>query len=313
MIHLITGTPGSGKTLLAVELILKNRKSENIRPLYANIEGLNLDELRCFKLDDADQWYELPDNSIIVIDECQRWFRPRPNGSAVPECISRFETHRHQGHDIILISQHPGLIDRNIRKLVDRHQHMYRPFGLDHRKAFEWNTCNENPEPSQNESNALKTKMKFDKDLYQYYRSASVHTGTKRYPFKQIATFVGAILFTVLLGGNFVYSKLAIANSGEPEKKPHNEQLQQFTPPTQPNEAIQMPTADLHQLVYRGHIKSSSELILMLEDPQTGQRFGLTDFDGYRKEGIEVVFYLAGTAQEYTYRARDRELLALLP
>lgn len=313
MIHLITGTPGSGKTLLAVELILKNRKSENIRPLYANIEGLNLDELRCFKLDDVDQWYELPDNSIIVIDECQRWFRPRPNGSAVPECISRFETHRHQGHDIILISQHPGLIDRNIRKLVDRHQHMYRPFGLDHRKAFEWNTCNENPEPSQNESNALKTKMKFDKDLYQYYQSASVHTGTKRYPVKQIATFIGAILFTVLLGGNFVYSKLAIANSDDPKIKPPSEQQQQSAQPTQHTETIQTQALDLHQLVYRGHIKSSSALILMLEDPQTGQRFDLTDFDGYRKEGIEVVFYLAGTAQEYTYRARDRELLALLP
>jgi zona occludens toxin (predicted ATPase) len=312
MIHLITGTPGSGKTLLAVELILKNRRSENIRPLYANIEGLNLDELRCFKLEDVEQWYELPDNSIIVIDECQRWFRPRPNGSAVPECISRFETHRHHGHDIILISQHPGLIDRNIRKLVDRHQHMYRPFGLDHRKAFEWNTCNENPEPSQNEANALKTKMKFDEDLYRYYHSASIHTGTKRYPFKQIATFIGAILFTILLGGNFVYSKLAVANSGHKDTQLPKEQAQLASHP-QEQAIMHVQALPLRQLLYRGHIKSSTELILILEDQETGQRFDLPDFDGYRKEGVEVVFYLAGAAQEYTYRVRDRELLALLP
>jgi len=154
--------------------------------------------------------------------------------------------------------------------------------------------------------------MTFDKDLYQYYQSASVHTGTKRYPIKQIATFVGAILFTVLLGGNFVYSKLAIANSGDKDVQPPEEQIL-LPKPTQAQETIQVQTPPLNQLLYRGHIKSSTELILMLEDPQTGQRFDLPDFDGYRKEGVEVVFYLAGTAQEYTYRVRDRELSALLP
>lgn len=316
MIHLITGTPGSGKTLLAVELILKNRNSEKIRPLYANIEGLNLEELRCFKLDEVDNWYDLPDGAIIVIDECQRWFRPRPNGSAVPECISRFETHRHHGHDIILITQHPGLIDRNIRKLVDRHQHMYRPFGMDHRKVFEWNTCNESPEPSQNESNALRSKLKFDKELFKYYQSASIHTSTKRIPIRQIAIFVGAILVTVILGGSFVRSKLEVIDSGKKQEAPSQEDSQQSQPPAQGAQfkdiaqAAPLPT---NQLLYRGHIKSTTSLSLMLEDAQTGQKYDLSDFDGYRKEGVEVVFYVAGTSQEFTYHSRDRELLKILP
>jgi zona occludens toxin (predicted ATPase) len=273
MIHLITGTPGSGKTLLAVELIVKNRNSEKIRPLYANIEGLNLNELRCFKLDEVDSWYDLPDGSIIVIDECQRWFRPRPNGSAVPECISRFETHRHQGHDIILITQHPGLIDRNIRKLVDRHQHMYRPFGMDHRKVFEWNTCNESPEPSQNESNALRTKLKFDKELFKYYQSASIHTSTKRIPIKQIAIFAGAILVTVILGGSFVRSKLEVIDSGKKQDVPVQEESNQAQPQqtTHAQEVVQAAPPPVNQLLYRGHIKSTTSLSLMLEDAQTGQ------------------------------------------
>lgn len=315
MIHLITGTPGSGKTLLAVELILKNRNSEKIRPLYANIEGLNLEELRCFKLDEVDTWYDLPDGAIIVIDECQRWFRPRPNGSAVPECISRFETHRHHGHDIILITQHPGLIDRNIRKLVDRHQHMYRPFGMDHRKVFEWNTCNESPEPSQNESNALRTKLKFDKELFKYYQSASIHTSTKRIPIKQIAVFVGAILVTVILGGNFVRSKLEVIDSGKtqgaPEQEGSNQAQQQQVAHAQEVELAATPP--VNQLLYRGHIKSTTSLTLMLEDTQTGQTYDLSDFDGYRKEGVEVVFYVAGSSHEFTYHSRDRELLKILP
>lgn len=315
MIHLITGTPGSGKTLLAVELILKNRNSEKIRPLYANIEGLNLEELRCFKLDEVDTWYDLPSGAIIVIDECQRWFRPRPNGSAVPECISRFETHRHHGHDIILITQHPGLIDRNIRKLVDRHQHMYRPFGMEHRKVFEWNTCNESPEPSQNESNALRTKLKFDKELFKYYQSASIHTSTKRIPIKQIAVFVGAILVAVILGGNFVLSKKEVIDSGKthgaPEQERSNQAQQQQVAHTQEVEHAAPPP--VNQLLYRGHIKSTTSLSLMLEDAQTGQTYDLSDFDGYRKEGVEVVFYVAGTSHEFTYHSRDRELLKILP
>lgn len=51
----------------------------------------------------------------------------------------------------------------------------------------------------------------------------------------------------------------------------------------------------------------------MLEDAQTGQTYDLSDFDGYRKEGVEVVFYVAGTSQEFTYHSRDRELLKILP
>lgn len=317
MIHLITGTPGSGKTLLAVELILKNRNSEKIRPLYANVAGLNFDELRCFKLDDVENWFDLPDGAIIVIDECQRWFRPRPNGSAVPEFISRFETHRHQGHDIILISQHPGLIDRNIRKLVDRHQHCYRPFGLEHRKIFEWNTCNESPEPSQNESNALRTKLAFDKDLFKYYQSASIHTSTKRIPVKQIAVFVGAILVTVVLGGNFVYSKMQVIDSDKQQSAPVSEDSNQEQPQqeqaTHALQSVQAVPPPVHHFLYRGHIKSTTGLSLVLEDAQTGQTFDLSDFDGYRKEGVEVVFYLAGTSHEFTYRSTDRELLKILP
>ncbi|MEI2422222.1 hypothetical protein V6O07_18220, partial [Arthrospira platensis SPKY2] len=66
-------------------------------------------------------------------------------------------------------------------------------------------------------------------------------------------------------------------------------------------------------LFYRGYQRNGSELTLLLEDSLTGEYFDLPDFEGYRKEGLDVVFYIADTSGEFTYRVRDRELLSLLP
>lgn len=316
MIHLITGLPGSGKSLLAVELILQNRDSEKIRPLYSNISGLDFDALRCFPLEEIETWYNLPDNSIIVVDECQRWFRPRPNGSTVPEYISRFETHRHHGHDIILITQHPKLIDANIRRLVELHQHQYRAFGLEKRRVFEWNNCNEDPEPSNSEKTANKVSKPFNKELFQFYQSATVHTHKKRIPWNKIALAFGSLFFAVGMFGWVVYSKV------EDTQKPEQQETQQ---PIKPTDAVTMhavvpinPVGQIEQqaqpepinrMVYRGHQQIGGQLVLFLENPNTGQYYSLEDFTGYRREGLEIIFYLG----EFTYRAHDRELLALLP
>ncbi|MGL4565407.1 zonular occludens toxin domain-containing protein [Aeromonas veronii] len=89
MITLITGRPGSGKTLLAVEMIRDNANGERIRPLFANIDGLAYDRLRCFPLEDPTTWPDLPAGSIVVIDECQKLMPPAP---AVPECRTMCST-----------------------------------------------------------------------------------------------------------------------------------------------------------------------------------------------------------------------------
>lgn len=203
MISLFTGLPGSGKTLLAIEDILENTNSRTPRALYTNIDGLDFEALRCFKLEDPEAWHDLPEGSLVVIDECQRFFPPRPNGSKVPDSVKHFETHRHQGLDIVLITQHPSLLDNNVRKLVELHRHCYRPFGMNNRRVFEWNSCNSTPEPAQDKSNALRTVKKFNPELFKYYKSASLHTHQPRIPYKKFV-MLGVFLLAVL--GGFVFA-----------------------------------------------------------------------------------------------------------
>ena len=89
MITLITGAPGAGKTALMVELLRTIYKD---RPVYAcNVEGLTLPH---FQLDDLSKWPEVvPDGSLVVCDEVQRFWRPRGPGQKVPADVSALETH----------------------------------------------------------------------------------------------------------------------------------------------------------------------------------------------------------------------------
>lgn len=313
MIHLITGIPGSGKTLLAVELIVENTKSAAIRPLYTNIKGLNFDALRCFQLDKPEEWFNLPDGSIIIIDECQRWFRPRANGAAVPEMISRFETHRHHGHDVILISQNPRLIDSNLRKLVELHQHMYRPFGLQSRTVMEWTTCNESPEPAQSENSALKTKKPFDPDLFSYYESATVHTHQRRLPWKKIYLLAGAVVFVAGCAYKFISGKVeqidqarTASSTQTSEGNAANSEL--LTSSSEADEA-----ENIDKFEFRGFERTGSKLTVYFENIATGQLCTLADFQGYTKNGALIELFIESSKGRKVYSIFDSELSALLP
>ncbi|RVU33235.1 AAA family ATPase [Rheinheimera riviphila] len=313
MIHLITGIPGSGKTLLAVELIVENMKSASIRPLYTNISGLKFNDLRCFELEKPEEWFNLPDGSIIVIDECQRWFRPRPNGSAVPEMISRFETHRHQGHDIILITQNPRLIDSNIRKLVELHQHMYRPFGLQSRTVMEWTTCNESPEPAQSESSSLKTKKAFDTKLFSYYQSATVHTHQRRLPWKKIYLMAGSVIFVAGCAYKFISGKVEDIE----QARSHGTETSVTDTASKPGVIAASPEQEETEVeenfVFRGFERTGTNITIYFENTASGKLFTLADFEGYSKSGALTELFVESSAGRKTYQIFDSELASLLP
>ena len=177
MITLITGVPGSGKSLYGISLIKAKAEAENRVVYYSGIDGLALPWL---ELEDSTQWHKCPPNSIIVIDECQRVFRPRAMVKEVPEHVSKFETHRHDGLDVYLITQHPMLIDNNIRRLAGQHFHVVRKMGLQFARVYEWSSCHEITKA--NLKSGVTHEFKYPKDAFSWYKSAEVHTVKRNIP-----------------------------------------------------------------------------------------------------------------------------------
>ena len=311
MIRLITGIPGAGKTLLAVELIL-DEMAKGGRPVFANINGLSHEKIRSFPLEKPEEWFDLPDGSLIVIDECQQHFPPRPSGSKVPECVARFETHRHQGLDIILVTQHPSLIDQNIRRLVELHQHCYRAFGRKGRTILQWNVCNLDPNPKQSESTAERQSKKFDARLFDYYKSASLHTDRARWPYRKIATF-GLALLVVIGGFGYVISSIKGRHQQESEElivedAPKEQYFSDVATASQQLAVLPGPTPSL---TYRGSIISKQSMTIWLEDPWSQRYYHLDDFEGYRKGPPGTVIMV--TAGYGEYEVSSSELYNLLP
>jgi hypothetical protein len=101
MINLSTGLPGAGKTLFTIAFVKELADKEKRPVFYSGITDLALD----WQEIDAEKWMDAPDGALIVIDECQRIFRPRGSAAKVPEYVSALETHRHKGLDLFLISE----------------------------------------------------------------------------------------------------------------------------------------------------------------------------------------------------------------
>lgn len=182
MIILITGTPGSGKTLFAVAELLAGQFKD--RPLLVNAIPQLLLPHQAISDQDVERWHEggvpTPDgapsfdvkNAVIVVDEVQRIARPRPASQKVPDWIAALETHRHKGVDLIIITQHPQLLDVNIRRLVGRHLHVRRTFALKSAVVYEWDHC-ENPG---NVKHATTRLWRYPKKAFELYKSSELHT-----------------------------------------------------------------------------------------------------------------------------------------
>lgn len=117
--------------------------------------------------------YESHKGALLVIDECQRFFRPRAAGSAVPDHVAALEVHRHQGLDIWLITQRPGLVDANVRALCGKHIALRStPFG---RYKYEWPEVGDIDTKSSRDT-AARTRYKLPKHVFGLYKSSEVHT-----------------------------------------------------------------------------------------------------------------------------------------
>jgi zona occludens toxin (predicted ATPase) len=195
MITLITGTPGSGKTLRAVSLI-KDFLAGG-RPVYANIAGINIPGV----LPAPDDWRDTPESSVVIYDEVQqKWPSTGKPGAAPDDDIKALEIHRHSGHDIIVMTQHPTLVHHHVRKLVGQHIHVRRASNA---KVVTLFTMPEvfDPKDKNEIRNADKQTWRYPKDLFACYKSATAHTHTFKMPAK--IKYMGIFILLLMVGVSY--------------------------------------------------------------------------------------------------------------
>lgn len=259
---LVTGVNGAGKTLYTVfELVkpicrthitvdgieVERRVMCNIRELILDHEPMTVPEINpeAFREPHPDLdrqpgepplevehsilswWLWCKPGDVIVVDECQRAFRPFASGRRIPLFIARMEVARHYGVEFIYVTQHPRLLHTNIRDLVGRHLHVRRLYAGLQTIVYEWDHCT-HPDKVKN---ATAAPWRHKKQAYGLYKSAEAHTkGKARIP---LPIFIlGASLLVVPALAWYAKERLTLpkasqaapADPGQPAPTTHQEE-----------------------------------------------------------------------------------------
>ena len=255
MIYLITGTPGTGKTSMAVDMILNNKDglftmeaddgTKIPRPLYfCHIDGLDArkfkahelteEELQAAPLNDV-----VPEGSVVIVDEADYTYPVRSSSQKPPPYIQTLKELRHNAFTLILMTQHPTMLDKYVRNLVSRHIHLERKVVGTYK--YEFYRCEESLS-SQALAGATKSFYKPPKEAFKYYKSASKHIKFKK---KLPAVFWFVFFcFAVLFyfGVPWIGRMYEKANPGT--KKEEVVQVKDFQP-VQPSAPVEAELVDL--------------------------------------------------------------------
>ncbi|MBN9459598.1 MAG: zonular occludens toxin [Burkholderiales bacterium] len=225
MLTVITGAPGAGKTAYVVAQLQSFVEANPERPVF--VMGVPELTVRHELTPPVEQWtrevaavedaavvqteFAFPEGALVVIDEAQKVFRPRGVGSRVPGHVAAFETHRHQGLDFWLVTQHPNLIDANIRKLVRKHVHLRQCWAG--RELLEWSECSD-PNSRSDRDAAVRRPYRLPKAVFGLYKSASMHVRTRQRVPWAVWVFLGVSGIVGVLGWRF-YGTVSSAIEGE--------------------------------------------------------------------------------------------------
>ena len=217
-LELITGTPGSGKTLSAVTRIKQALESNPDLLVLSNIDGLQLphESLDDF-LSDVPKTFDVAyfeqylqgRHALIVIDECQRYFSTQRR---YPDSVWYFfEYHRHLGLDILLLTQSIKSLHPRLVALLETHTRY---------SGQRWRVGNVLRgvvyDPSTREPIG-KSAVKLDKQVFSLYRSATVSQGLAMRKSQWAKFVIPAVLLTV---GGLVSAPLVLGWTLGPETEP---------------------------------------------------------------------------------------------
>lgn len=225
-IKLITGIPGSGKTLFAVNELKKaieeNQKSDEPRNIYCDITGLKISDIPPPPLD----WRETPPRSLLIYDEAQfhEEFKPR-RGQNPYKQVEELTIHRKTGHEIWFITQDPSRLHNDILAMVEMHYHLERPYGAKLATIYQYRGAERKPSGVSVKGRAESKRLfNYDKRLFDLYESSQVNDGIKfRLPRELtvwiiLAGIVGVYFYTqVTSDGMKKYANMASGNSTKQE------------------------------------------------------------------------------------------------
>ncbi len=221
----ITGLQGEGKTHLAMQWIRAALKEG--RPVYTNIDGIKIDEVQDIPENDngeldwqlcqkADKELGLK-GALVIYDEAQKlrdkdgkkYFAYVNREKLSPrDVISELDEHRHDGYDIVFITQEANLLHLHLLSLIKEHYHCSRPHNRsDGSQVALWRSMQKVP----NSATALERAedvyfSKFDPEIFKLYKSTEdVTDGKTRYPkyLKKLAMIAGACF--VGIAGLFIF------------------------------------------------------------------------------------------------------------
>ena len=280
MIILITGNMGTGKTSKVIQMIIDNEDKLAEMPVYdtdcktildwikrpiytAHIDGI--DEVKLgvcavthehMRSDTLENLF--PIGSLIIVDECHYVYPVRPSSRQAPDYIAKLTELRHQGHTLIIMTQHPANIDSYVRNLVSRHIHLARKQATT--RLYEWNECMTSFSPMVLKD-ATSRLYRPPKKAFEYYKSSSVHVKHKR----RISPMV-YVLFFCIISIAFIAFRFSSKNETE---KPID-----VTPQTQLDAQM---ASDVLPNATNG-VSQESISVSNNDTPQAGQSLKPTDF-----------------------------------
>lgn len=202
-IRLITGIPGSGKTLYAVSELKKaieqNQTADEPRKIYCDITGLKLHDIPPPPID----WRDTPPKSLLIYDEAQLHKEFKPTRSQSPYTfVEQLTIHRKTGHEIWFITQDPKRLHNDILSVVEIHHHLERPYGAKLATIYHYRCHEKNPSAKTVKLKAEnKTLFAYDKSLYELYESSQVKDGIKfRLP-RELALWICVLIGVI--GGTY--------------------------------------------------------------------------------------------------------------
>lgn len=129
------------------------------------------------KFDNPKSWVDLPNQSVIVMDEIHHYWPTRTRGDVPPE-LEAISTHRHTGKDLILITQDFANVDVFIRRMMNYHTH-FEFAGANRIACFKRKKYIETSNPFEKKA-ADKSLLKRPTHLYGCYYSTELDTNNNK-------------------------------------------------------------------------------------------------------------------------------------